>query len=70
MSSLVFGESRWPHGGAKGGRCPPKNSTGSDFDEIWAIYVNFTGKNEIGQNSLGIHVRGAWGAVKGVQVPP
>ena len=32
---------------------PPKNSTTSDFDEIWAINVNLQEKNnEIGQNSL------------------
>ena len=43
---------------------PPKNSTRSDFDEIWAIYVNLHKKNnEIGQNDLGVHVRGACGAV-------
>ena len=60
MSRLVFGESRWPRGGTNGGGChPPKNSTRSDFDEIWAIFVNLHKKNnEIGQNSLSVHVRG------------
>ena len=52
MSRIVFGESRWSLGGAKGSR--------SDFDEIWAIYLNLHEKNnEIGQNSLGVHVKGA-----------
>ena len=53
-----------PVGEVRGeGASPLKfNYCTSDFDEIWAIYVNLHEKNnEIGQNSLDIHVRGVGG---------
>ena len=69
MSRLIFGKSRWPHRGIKGGGCPhPYSSTTSDFGEIWAIYVNLLKKNnEIYQNSLDVYVRGAGGAPASVK---
>ena len=53
----------------KGGAVPPsKYKNTSNFGEIWIIYVNLQEKNnEIGQNSLGVHVRGVWGAVAPVK---
>ena len=67
MSRFIFGESRWPHGGAMvggGGGCHPlNNSTTSNFDEIWAIYVNFPEKNNRScENSVGGPLSGVGGA--------
>ena len=42
---------------------PPKNSTTSDFDEIWAICVNIPEKNnKSGENYIGGPLRGVGGA--------
>ena len=53
MRRFIFGESRWPRGGAKGDGCHPlKIQLHPIFDEIWAIYLNLQEKNnEIGRNS-------------------
>ena len=41
---------------------PPKNSTASDFNEIWAQCVNIPEKNNRnGENSIGGPLRGVGG---------
>ena len=66
MSMFIFGESRWPRGGAMGVDATPLIFNYIRFDEIWAIYVNFPEKsNRSGENSVGGHLRGVGG-----QQPP
>ena len=39
-----------------------QNSTTSNFDEIYIMYVNLTEEhNGLAPNSLGNHLRGLWG---------
>ena len=41
---------------------PPQNSATSDFDEIYAIYVNFNEEHDgLAPESLGGHLRGLGG---------
>ena len=60
MSRLIFGESRWPREGAKGGGCHPLKI--SDFDDFWAKCVNFPEKNNrSGEKSVGGPLKGVGG---------
>ena len=55
--------------GYEGGSLPPKNSTTSDFDEIYTIYVNFPeNRNGNAPEYMGGHVGGLGGAAAPFQV--
>ena len=60
-----------PVGELRGAGAPPKNSTRSDFGEIWTIYVNLPKiKNRNDQNNVASHVRDLWGVTAPSPPPP
>ena len=56
-------------GELRGAGAPTPYNSNPIFDEIWIISVNLHEKNnEIGQNSLGGHVRELWGLIAPLKI--